>query len=83
MIKEGFSTVGDENLDETIDAVFLDLPNPEECVVNVKKVLVKNGVFCFFAPCIEQIQRTVVRCREEGFIGLKKNFLIIFRYQNN
>lgn len=67
---EGFSKVGDEVLDGTIDAVFLDLPKPWLTIDSVNKVLKeRTGRFCSFSPCIEQVQKTCDKLREANFRG--------------
>lgn len=71
VIKEGFKLEGDEKIDGTIDAVFLDLPRPQECANFVSQVLVKNGRFCSFSPCIEQVQETCEKFALSGFTDLK------------
>ncbi|KAF9927587.1 tRNA (adenine-N(1)-)-methyltransferase catalytic subunit trm61 [Linnemannia zychae] len=65
--KEGF------NLEDKVDAVFLDLPAPWEAVASAKKAFKQNkvGKICTFSPCIEQISRTVTALSEHGFVDIQ------------
>ncbi|GFN84238.1 tRNA (adenine(58)-n(1))-methyltransferase catalytic subunit trmt61a [Plakobranchus ocellatus] len=55
-------------LDHIVDAVFLDLPKPWECVTSAKKAMKKQGGrLCSFSPCIEQVQRTCEELSAQNF----------------
>lgn len=55
VVQNGF---GLDTEDYEADALFLDVPNPWECIGKAKAILKKNGRICCFSPCIEQVQRT-------------------------
>ncbi|KAJ8670432.1 hypothetical protein QAD02_001691 [Eretmocerus hayati] len=65
---EGFG----EELENTADAVFLDLPHPWLTIdFAVKALKLKGGKLCSFSPCIEQVQRTCTKLSSVGFIGIE------------
>ncbi|KAF9086296.1 tRNA (adenine-N(1)-)-methyltransferase catalytic subunit trm61 [Mortierella sp. AD031] len=65
--KDGF------DLEDKVDAIFLDLPAPWEAVASAKKAFKQNkiGKICTFSPCIEQISRTVTALNEQGFVDIQ------------
>ncbi|KAG0211602.1 tRNA (adenine-N(1)-)-methyltransferase catalytic subunit trm61 [Mortierella sp. GBA30] len=65
--KDGF------NMEDKVDAIFLDLPAPWEAVASAKKAFKQNkiGKICTFSPCIEQISRTVTALNEQGFVDIQ------------
>ncbi|KAG0295620.1 tRNA (adenine-N(1)-)-methyltransferase catalytic subunit trm61 [Linnemannia gamsii] len=65
--KDGF------DLENKVDAIFLDLPAPWEAVASAKKAFKQNkvGKICTFSPCIEQISRTVTALTEHGFVDIQ------------
>ncbi|KAF8933092.1 tRNA methyltransferase complex subunit Cpd1 [Dissophora ornata] len=65
--KDGF------DMENKVDAVFLDLPAPWEAVASAKKAFKQDkiGKICTFSPCIEQISRTVTALNEQGFVDIQ------------
>jgi tRNA (adenine57-N1/adenine58-N1)-methyltransferase catalytic subunit len=65
--KEGF------NVEDGVEAIFLDLPSPWEALFSAKKAFKNDriGRICCFSPCIEQVQRTCVELNSLGFMDIK------------
>jgi tRNA (adenine57-N1/adenine58-N1)-methyltransferase catalytic subunit len=53
---------------ERVDSVILDMPAPWEAVDNVKRFLKPGGRFCGYVPNTNQLESTVRKLRESGFI---------------
>ncbi|KAG2360669.1 tRNA methyltransferase complex subunit Cpd1 [Suillus spraguei] len=64
--KDGFT------VEDTVDAVFLDLPAPWDAIEHAKKALKKNSPtrICCFSPCMEQVLRTVSALNDSGFTDI-------------
>ncbi|KAL6304452.1 tRNA methyltransferase complex GCD14 subunit-domain-containing protein [Sparassis latifolia] len=64
--KDGFT------VENTVDAVFLDLPAPWEAVEHAKTALRKDRItrICCFSPCMEQVLRTVSALNDAGFTDI-------------
>jgi tRNA (adenine57-N1/adenine58-N1)-methyltransferase catalytic subunit len=67
VVKDGFKLESEKQLDDEVDAIFLDLPKPWEVICHTEKVLKKGGRFCSFSPCIEQVQNTCEELRKSKF----------------
>jgi tRNA (adenine57-N1/adenine58-N1)-methyltransferase len=57
----------DKVTDNSMDAVFLDLPSPHMAVKHAYQVLRTKGRLCNFSPCIEQVQRASLEMARQGF----------------
>lgn len=57
--------------EQSIDAVFLDLPEPWLALEHAKKVLKAGRGICCYSPCIEQVIKAVERLRELGFHSIR------------
>ena len=56
---------------ERADALFLDIPNPWDAIVQVGEVLKVGGFFANFSPCIEQVQKCCLELSERGFSNVR------------
>lgn len=64
------------NLENCVDAVFLDLPSPWLSVPFATKALKIGRMICSFSPCIEQVQRMAQSLKLHGYTGeIKLRFL--------
>jgi tRNA (adenine57-N1/adenine58-N1)-methyltransferase len=55
----------------SMDAVFLDLPEPWHAIGPAKRALKGGKGICCYSPCIEQCIRTFEALRREGFHSLR------------
>ncbi len=56
------------DLEERVDAVVLDIPDPWSCLERVRKALRPGGRFCAYVPNTNQVETTVRSLREGGFV---------------
>lgn len=56
---------------QTVDAIFLDLPEPWSAVPHAAFILKPNARLASYSPCVEQTQRTVIALKELGFHSIK------------
>ena len=73
---------GDE-LEDQVDAVFLDLPHPWDAVPHAKKCIKKStgGRICSFSPCVEQVQKAISVMEEQGFQEITTMECLIREFQ--
>mmetsp|Transcript_98060 Transcript_98060/g.245668 ORF Transcript_98060/g.245668 Transcript_98060/m.245668 type:complete len:335 (-) Transcript_98060:10-1014(-) len=55
-----------QELDDSVDGIFLDLPMPWLAIPHADRCLVEGGRIVTFSPCIEQIDKTAVELRRDG-----------------
>jgi tRNA (adenine57-N1/adenine58-N1)-methyltransferase catalytic subunit len=56
---------------QSLDAIFLDLPEPWRALKYVPSVLKPNRSICCYSPCVEQVMKTCDKLRELGFHSIK------------
>ena len=64
--KPGFDLQG-----QSVNAVFLDLPEPWLAVPHAAYILKPNGRIASYSPCVEQTQKTVAALEKAGFHTVK------------
>src|SRR4030042_472931 len=67
--KDGF-------VDDNIDAVFVDVPEPWDIVVHASTVLKGGHPFVSWSPNVEQVRRTVEILSHQSFIRIKVNEIL-------
>lgn len=55
------------HLDNTIDCVLLDLPQPWLAIPHAYRSMKPYSSLCCYSPCIEQVSRNCAKLRELGF----------------
>ena len=55
----------------TVDAIFLDVPEPFKALDYAKALLKPNKQICCYSPCISQVTDTVEKLRALGFTGIR------------
>ena len=64
-VEKGFGFSGVE--DQSIDAVFLDLPEPWLAIDSALRVIKPGKKLCSYSPCVEQVVKTCEKLRECKF----------------
>jgi tRNA (adenine57-N1/adenine58-N1)-methyltransferase len=57
--------------DNSIDAIFLDLPEPWLALDHAHKILKPGKGICCYSPCIEQVMQTLQKLRALNFHSIK------------
>ncbi|RLE66174.1 MAG: hypothetical protein DRJ47_02935 [Thermoprotei archaeon] len=68
-------------IEEDVDAVFLDIPNPWLVVDHARRKLRSGGIFIAFIPTVNQLEKTVDKLRKEKFTEIEAVELIRRRYK--
>jgi tRNA (adenine57-N1/adenine58-N1)-methyltransferase len=55
----------------SVDAVFLDVPEPWRAISYAKDILKPGRGICCYSPCIEQVMKTCQALREDGFHSIR------------
>lgn len=55
----------------SVDAVFLDLPQPWQALEHAFELLKPSRPICCYSPCIEQVMSTCEKLRSLGFYGIR------------
>ncbi|OAY68088.1 tRNA (adenine(58)-N(1))-methyltransferase catalytic subunit TRMT61A [Ananas comosus] len=64
----------------SIDAAFLDLPQPWLAIPSAVRMLKQDGVLCSFSPCVEQVQRTCSTLRS-NFTDIRTFEVLLRTYE--
>ncbi|KAJ4813675.1 tRNA (Adenine(58)-N(1))-methyltransferase catalytic subunit TRMT61A [Rhynchospora pubera] len=64
----------------SVDAVFLDLPQPWLAIPSASRCLKPDAVLCSFSPCIEQVQRTCETLRS-SFTDIRTFEVLVRSYE--
>lgn len=71
-----------EGFDETnIDALFLDLPNPQDYMVQVRKALKPGGFFGSILPTTNQVQMLLIALHREQFAFVEVCEIMLRHYK--
>ncbi|BFI75258.1 tRNA (adenine-N1)-methyltransferase [Sulfurisphaera ohwakuensis] len=71
-----------EGFDETnVDAIFLDMPDPWNVVKFAYHALKPSGSIVIFVPTVNQIEKTGIALKNNGFIDIHAEELILREYQ--
>jgi len=57
--------------EKNLDAIILDIPNPEDAVDHVWKSLKPGGYLCSYSPLSSQVEETVKKIQKNSFIEVK------------
>jgi tRNA (adenine57-N1/adenine58-N1)-methyltransferase len=55
----------------SVDAIFLDLPEPWLALEHAHKVLKGGKSICCYSPCLEQVMQTLQKLRSLNFHSIK------------
>ena len=64
-----------------LDSVVLDMPQPWRAIERVKKYLKFSGTIVSFSPAIEQVKKTTMALKENGFFEINTYELLKRKFQ--
>lgn len=67
--EQQFGFIGCES--NSIDAVFLDLPEPWKAIPHAYRILKSGRSICCYSPCMEQVNKTCAKLRELNFHSIR------------
>lgn len=67
--EQQFGFIGCES--DSIDAVFLDLPEPWKAIPHAFRILKSGRSICCYSPCMEQVNKTCAKLRELNFHSIR------------
>ena len=71
-----------EGFDETdVDAFFLDVPNPYDYIAQVRAALKPGGYMCCLIPTFNQVEKTLIALRQNGFAFVEVCELLLRYYK--
>lgn len=69
--------------EDSLDAAFMDVPDPWELLPSIYERLKPNGIFVAFVPSCEQISRTTVKAKEVGFSMIEVHEILDREYESD
>ena len=73
-IQEGFD-------EANVDAFFLDVPNPYDYIGQVRAALKPGGYLCCLIPTFNQVEKTLLALRQQGFAFVEVCELLLRYYK--
>ncbi|MGA1793497.1 MAG: tRNA (adenine-N1)-methyltransferase [Thermoplasmatota archaeon] len=66
--------------EKDIDAVVLDVPEPELAVESLSRSIRQGGRFCSYVPTTNQLERVVLALRRHGFVNVEALEIVVRPY---
>ncbi|NON63124.1 tRNA (adenine-N1)-methyltransferase [Acidianus sp. RZ1] len=67
--------------EQEVDAVFLDMPDPWNAISPIYPSLKSSGSLVVFVPTVNQVEKTYLSMKNNGFVDLHAEELILREYQ--
>ncbi len=68
-------------IEQEIDAIILDLPDPWDIISKISKILKTSGKIMCFLPTINQVEKTYLALKENDFIFIQAVELLERKYE--